>query len=179
MKLLSPYFPTKRRSPRRRLAYTLAELMVCLSIFAFSSTAVSSLMFTTYNTNRHVKGMADATDAAEITLRRIIEVTRSAVDVSYTNAATGLYVQTPPDSTNLSYIFIYYTLNGQLREKIETAGSLTLIQDNVVVDSINSFNVTRLNPGSFPESYQVNIVLNATPVAISRSVTITGRNLTN
>ncbi len=169
--------PDSCRAPRRRRAYTLAELMVCLSIFAFSSTAVSSLMFATYNTNRHVKGMADATDAAEITLRRIIEVTRSAVDVTYTDAATGLFVQTPPDSSNLSYIFIYYTLNGQLREKIETAGSLTLIQDNVVVDSINSFSVTRQNPGVFPESYQVNVVLNATPVAISRSVTITCRNL--
>src|SRR3569832_171799 len=113
-----------RRSWRFRLGYTLAELMVCLSIFAFASTAVSSLMFATYNTNRHVKGMADATDAAEITLRRIIEVTRSAVDVTYTNATTGLFVQTPPDSSILSFIFIYYTSNGQLREKFDTAGSL-------------------------------------------------------
>lgn len=169
-----------RRTRRgRRLAYTLAELMVSLSIFAFSSTAISSLMFTTYNTNRHVKGMADATDAAEITLRRIIEVTRSAVDVQYTDPNTGLFVQTPPDSSNLSYIFIYYVLNGQLREKIETAGSLTLIQDNVVVDSINSFTVTRQNPGAFPESYQVSVILNATPVAISRTVVITCRNLTS
>src|SRR6185295_9874095 len=98
---------------KRRLGYTLAELMVCLSIFAFASTAVSSLMFATYNTNRHVKGMADATDAAEITLRRIIEVTRSAVDVTYTDPTTGLFVQTPPDSSTLSYIFIYYPRNGQ------------------------------------------------------------------
>src|ERR1043165_1094763 len=86
----------RRLGVRTRLAYTLAELMVCLSIFAFASTAVSSLMFATYNTNRHVKGMAEATDAAEITLRRIIEVTRSSVDVIYTDPATGLFVQTPP-----------------------------------------------------------------------------------
>jgi hypothetical protein len=186
MKLAPRRFPTRatpassrpRRRPFRRLAYTLAELMVSLSIFAFSSTAVSSLMFATYNTNRHVKGMADATDSAEITLRRMIEVTRSAVDLQYTDPTTGLFVQTPPDSSNLSYIFIYYISNGQLREKIETAGSLTLIQDNVVVDSINSFTVSRLNPGQFPESYLVNVILNATPVPISRTVTITCRNLT-
>ena len=153
--------------------------MVSLSIFAFSSMAISSLMFATYETNQHVKGMADATDEAEITLRRMIEVTRSAVDVQYTNPTTGLYIQTPPDSTNAAYIFIYYLSNGQLREKIENVGSLTVIQDNVVVDSINSFTVTRLNPGVFPESYQVNLILNATPVPISRTVVITGRNLTS
>ena len=121
----SPPRHPARRISRRRAGYTLAELMVSLSIFAFSSTAIGSLMFATYNTNRHVKGMADATSAAEITLRRIIEVTRSASDLQYTSPQSGLFVQTPPDSSNLSYIFIYYVSNGQLREKIETAGSLT------------------------------------------------------
>jgi prepilin-type N-terminal cleavage/methylation domain-containing protein len=166
---------------RRRAGYTLVELMMALSIFGFSSAAVSSLMFATYNTNRHVKGMVEATSASEITLRRIVEVTRSATDLQYISSSTGLYIQTPPDSSNLSYIFIYYTKVGlsgrlELHEKIETAGSLTLIQDNVIVDNIQSFNVTRKNPGVFPENYEVSLVLNATPVPISRTVRITGRN---
>src|SRR4051812_48785907 len=168
-----------RKPKKRRFGYTLVELMISLSIFAFSSTAVSSLMFATYNTNRNVKGMADATSQAEITLRRMIEVTRSATDLTYTDPQTGLYIQTPPDSSSLSYIFIYYISNNQMHEKIETAGSLTLIQDTVVVDSVMSYTVTRLNPGVFPESYQVNLVLKATPVPITRTVTITGRNLTS
>src|ERR1051325_843299 len=162
---------------RRNAAYTLTELMLALSIFAFASTAMSSLMFASFNMNRHVQGMGDATSSAEIVMRRIIEVSRSAIDLQYTDSATGLYVQTPPDSSNLSYIFIYYVSNGQLREKIETAGSLTLIQDNVVVTNINSFTVTRANPGVFPRSYQIDLVLNATPVPISRSVMVTCRNL--
>jgi prepilin-type N-terminal cleavage/methylation domain-containing protein len=169
--------PNKKKKCRGR-GYTLTELMISLSIFAFASTAMSSLMFATYNTNRHVKGTTDATSQAEIAMRRIIEVTRSASDLQYTNASTGLFVQTPPDSSNLSYIFIYYTSNGQLREKIQTAGSLTLIQDTAIVDAINTFTVTRMNAGSFPESYRVDLVLETTPVPISRSVVITGRNLT-
>lgn len=172
----------RTRLSRRRRGYTLVELMMALSIFAFSSTAVGSLMFATYNTNRHVKGMVEATSASEITLRRIVEVTRSATDLQYINPTTGLYIQTPPDSSNLSYIFIYYVKTGltgnlELHEKIETAGSLTLIQDNVIVDNINSFNVVRKNPGAFPESYEVSLILNATPVPIARTVRITGRNL--
>ena len=151
--------------------------MLALSIFAFASTAMSSLMFASYNTNRHVQGMTDATSEAEISMRRIIEVTRSATDLQYVDSTTGLFVQTPPDSSNLSYIYIYYVSNGQLREKIETAGSLTLIQDNVVVNSINSFSVTRVNNGSFPRSYEIYLVLNATPVPISRDVIVTCRNL--
>src|SRR4051812_23127120 len=114
-------------SHRRRSAYTLTELMLALSIFGFSSTAMSSLMLSAYNMNRHIQGMGDASSAAELTMRRIIEVTRSATDLSYTSPSSGLYIETPPDSSNLSYIFIYYVSNGDLREKIETAGSLTLI----------------------------------------------------
>jgi type II secretory pathway pseudopilin PulG len=165
------------RRHRRRFAYTLTELMLSLSIFGFASTAMSSLMFASYNMNRHVKGMAEASSSAEITMRRIIEVTRSASDASYTPSTRSLYVQTPPDSSNLSYIFIYYVSGGQLREKIETAGTLTLIQDNILVDNVNSFNVTQTNPGSFPRCYQVDLVLNASPVPVSRSVMVTGRNL--
>jgi prepilin-type N-terminal cleavage/methylation domain-containing protein len=189
MKPTRPHAPTPPPATsaaprRRRAAYTLVELMMALSIFGFSSAAVGSLMFATYNTNRHVKGMVDATSAAEITLRRIIEVTRSATDLQYINPTAGLYIQTPPDSSNLSYIFIYYIKTGlsgklELHEKIQTASSLTLIQDNVIVDNIQSFTVTRKNPGLFPESYEVNLVLNATPVPISRTVRITARNLTS
>lgn len=154
--------------------------MVSLSIFAFSSTAMSSLMFATFNTNRHVKSTTDGSAQAEIAIRRIIETTRSAADIIYSSPSTGLLIQTPPDSNNLSYIFIYYAQNNQLRERIQTAGSLTLIQDTVLVEALatNGFTVTRTNPGSFPESYSVQITLATTPVAVTRTVTITGRNLT-
>jgi type II secretory pathway pseudopilin PulG len=167
---------------RRGLGYTLAELMVALSIFAFSSTAIASLMYATYNTNRHVKGMTEASDASEITLRRIIEVMRSAVDVSYTNASTGLFVETPPDSSNLSFIYVYYTQTSasgklQLHEKIQNASTLAEIQNTVIVDDISSFTVARQGT-SFPESYVVSLTLNATPVQINRTVTITCRNIT-
>jgi prepilin-type N-terminal cleavage/methylation domain-containing protein len=167
---------TTRLAGRR--GYTLVELMVSLSIFAFASTAISSLMFATYETKSHIQGTTDATSAAEISMRRIIEVARSAKDISYTDPQTGMFVLTPPDSSNLSYIFIYYQNNNQLREKIETAGSLTLIQDSLLVGDLTSFGVTRVNAGKFPESYQVNLVVNGTPVPISRSVVVTARNLT-
>jgi type II secretory pathway pseudopilin PulG len=162
---------------RKRAAYTLTELMLALSIFGFTSTAMSSLMFASYNMNRHVKGMGDASSAAELAIRRMVEVTRSATDVSYVSPSSGLYIQTPPDSSDLSYIFIYYISNGELREKIQTAGTLTLIQDTALVSNVNSFTVTQLNPGSFPKSYQIDVVLNATPVPVSRSIVVTGRNL--
>ena len=164
---------------RSRHAYTFVELMVSLTIFAFVSSAMSSLMFAAYNTNRHVRGTSDATSAAETAIRRIIEVTRSAADLMYTDPQTGLLVQTPPDSNNLSYIFIYYISGSQLHEKIETAGSLTLIQDTVIVDSLQSFSVTQLNPGQTPKCYEVDLILTATPVPITRSVAITARNLTH
>jgi hypothetical protein len=144
-----------------------------------ASAAMGSLMFATYNTNRHVKGMSDSTSQAELALRRIIEVTRSSVDLVYTDPTSGLFIQTPPDSSNLSYVFIYYIANGQLHEKIETAGSLTLIQDTVLVPNLQSFAVTRVNAGQDPQSYQVNLVLATTPIPISRTATITCRNLTS
>src|SRR5436305_5360075 len=101
------------RRRKRNGAYTLVELMVSLSIFAFSSTAISSLMFATYDMKNHVEHTTDSTSSLEITMRRIIEVTRSGVDFQYTtpslsNTSTGLYLQTPPDSQNLSYIYHYY-----------------------------------------------------------------------
>jgi hypothetical protein len=171
-----------KKRGRRPMAYTLVELMLALSIFAFASTAVGSLMFATYNTNRHVKGMVEATSASEITLRRILEVTRSATRVEYFGPTSGLYIVTPPDSSSLTYIFIYYVKTGlsgklELHEKIEKASDLAIIQDNVIVENINSFSVTLKNPLQYPQSYEVNLVLNATPVPISRTVRITGRNL--
>jgi hypothetical protein len=102
-------------------------------------------------------------------------VARSATDLQY-DSSTGLLIQTPPDSSNLSYIFIYYISNGQLREKIETAGSVTVIQDTVLVGNINSFSVARIG-ATFPQSYQIDLVLNATPVPITRNVRVTCRNL--
>jgi type II secretory pathway pseudopilin PulG len=177
------------RNRKHLFGYTLTELMVSLTIFTFTSTAVSTLMFATYNTNRHIKGMADASSASEIALRRIVEVLRSSRDVQYTDPVTGLYVETPPDSSDTSYVFIYYTGTNPetghpaLWEKIESVvgsgSSLLPLQNVVIIDNLNSFTVTRQNPGVFPESYKVDLILNATPVPISRSVVITARNLTS
>src|SRR5688572_10840748 len=88
------------KARKRRGAYTLTELMLALSIFGFATTAMSSLMFAAYNMNRHVQGMADASSSAEITIRRIIEVARSAQDLEYVSPSSGLYIETPPDSAN-------------------------------------------------------------------------------
>lgn len=184
---------------KRKLAgYTLVELMLALSIFAFSSTAVSSLMFATYNTNRHVKGMVNASDSAEIVLRRIFELGRSSAYFEDTGgnaipvggSKTSVSIETPPDTynPNLNYIYTYHqqTVNGvqQLWEKIQPDVSgvvQTPTQDCVIVSNINSFQVTRLDSGTSGtlQQYGVNIVLNATPVPISRSVVITTRNLSN
>jgi prepilin-type N-terminal cleavage/methylation domain-containing protein len=169
----------QRRPGLRPRAFTLVELMLSLIIFSMASAAMTSLMFSTYNVNRHIKGMSDSTSQAELALRRIIEVTRSSIDLVYTDPNTGLFLQTPPDSGNLSYVFIYYIQNGQLHEKIETAGSLTFIQDTVLISNLQSFAVTRVNAGQDPRSYQVNLILATTPIPITRTATITCRNLTS
>lgn len=171
--------PCVRASVVRARAYTLVELMLSLIIFSMASAAMTSLMFSTYNVNRHIKGMSDSTSQAELALRRIIEVTRSSIDLVYTDPNTGLFLQTPPDSGNLSYVFIYYIQNGQLHEKIETAGSLSFIQDTVLISNLQSFAVTRVNAGQDPRSYQVNLILATTPIPITRTATITCRNLTS
>ena len=167
----------------RRRGYTLVELMVALSIFAFASSAIASLMFATYNTNRHVKGMADSSSAAELTLRRMIELGRSAVDILYVDNTTGFQITTPPDSNSYSYRFVYFVDNNQLKERIISVSSLTgadqEIQTVTLIPNLQSMTVTRLNPGAFPECYQVKIVLRATPVNISRDAIITARNLTS
>lgn len=166
-----------RRKVFRRLAgYTLVELMVSLSIFGFSATAISSLMFATYNTNRVVRTTVSDTAEAEIALRRMIEHVRSANDVLY-DPATGLMIQTPPDSSSLSYIYIYYIAQGNLRERIQTAGSLTLIQDNAIVDNLATFSVHRVGT-TVPRSWQISITLTGSP-PITRSATVTSRNLNN
>ena len=173
------------RTPKRRLAYTLVELMVCLSIFAFSSTAVSSLMFATYNTNRHVKGMADSTDAVEIVFRRIVELSRSASVVSFTDTSTGLMIETPPDSNNnnLAYWYVYKIdpLNpSHLIEQILSAdGNFTQIQNQAVITNLSTnsgFRVTELSNVGQLAQYQIHVQLSATPVDISRDVIVTCRN---
>jgi len=160
-------------------AYTLAELMVSLSIFSVASTAITSLIFASYNVNTQVQGESSATSSAEIALRRIMEEMRSGTSVSFTNASSGLYVQTPADSGGSTYIYIYYVTGNVLHEKIEVASSQAQIQDSAIVSNVGSFNVTRLNSGSAPQSYQVDLTLNSTPVAVTRSVVVTGRNLTS
>jgi len=174
-----------QRNPRirkRRLAYTLVELMVCLSIFAFSSTAVSSLMFATYNTNRHVKGMADSSDAVEIVFRRIVELSRSASVVSFTDTSQGLMIETPPDSSNnnLAFWYVYKIVNGQLVEQILSAdGSFAVVQNQAVITNLsttNGFQVTELSNVGQLAQYQIHVQLSVTPVDISRDVIVTCRN---
>jgi len=169
-----------RKTPRRR-AYTLVEMMIALSIFAFASTAISTLMFASYNTNRHVKGMADSTSQAELTMRRIIELARSAIDLQYVvnasgvfNPAGGLSIKTPADASGIPYIFTYYVKNGDLYEKIQTA-ALTDVQDLVVISNIKEFKVERVGD-TFPRVHNIEVELHATPVPIMRRVSITCRN---
>jgi len=164
-----------------RRAYTLVELMIALSIFAFASTAMSTLMFSTYNTNRHVKGMADSTSQAELTLRRIIELTRSAIAVEHIeplsgvfDPAYGLFITTPPDASNNCSVFNYCVVNNQLHEKVSINGTQT--QDNIVVDNVATFLIAR-NGTTLPRIYDIEVDLQATPVPMTRKVTVTCRNL--
>ena len=58
------------------------------------------------------------------------------------------------------------------------------MQDVPIVDNIRTFAVSQNSAGPFPPGtvvpncYTVNLVLNATPVPISRTVKITSRNVT-
>jgi len=156
-------------------------MMIALSIFAFASTAISTLMFASYNTNRHVKGMADSTSQAELTMRRIIELTRSAIDLQYVvdamgnfDPAGGLSIKTPPDAGGIPYIFTYYIKTGDLYEKIQTA-ALEDVQDLVIIENIKEFKVARVG-STFPRVYNVEVELHATPVPITRRVSVTCRN---
>jgi prepilin-type N-terminal cleavage/methylation domain-containing protein len=162
---------------RRRRAvrgYTLAELMVSLSIMAMVSTAISSLLVSANNISKSVKSSTSATSQMETAMARMIETTRSAADVQFD--ANGLYIQTPPDSNSYSYIYIYYVSNNQLREKVEYASSLAQIQDNVLVNNVMSFTTTQVNAAGRPRAYQLVVTAGPNP-AISRTCVVTGRNL--
>ncbi len=165
----------KSSSARRiRPGYTLAELIVSLTIFGLVSSAIGSLLTSANNTSRFVKSNTQASSQVETAMARMIELTRSAASVQAD--ATGLYIQTPPDSNNYSYIFIYYTSNGQLREKVEYTSTLTQIQDNALVNNVTGFTVTQVNAVGRPQSYQINLTTGPNP-ALTRSCVVTGRNL--
>jgi prepilin-type N-terminal cleavage/methylation domain-containing protein len=170
------------RNNRRRDGYTLIELMLALTIFAFASTAISSLLYSTYRVNRHVQTATECGSQVEISIRRMIEVVRSATNVLL--EPNKLYVQTPPDPSGRSYIYMYYLdttgadpkLRPQLRERIANAGTLAVIQDVAMVDSISAFSVTEVTPAGEHPAYIIDIAAGKGQT-IARNCTITCRNL--
>jgi len=161
-------------------------MMISLSIFAFASTAVCTLMFGSFTTNRHVQAMAHSSGQAELPLRRIIELVRSAVKVELKLKAdntfdpeAGLYITAPPDAANDFYIFNYRVVNNQLHEIVYfNSLSTPAIQDEVMVDNVDydKFYVGQVGT-TYPLVYEIEVTLKATPVPIMRKVTITCRNL--
>ena len=177
-----------RSMTRRHNGYTIAELMLAIALFAFCSTAISSLMYATYNTNRAVNSTATTVSQAESVLRRMIELTRSAADISY-SAGNGLMIQTPADSSNFTYIYTYYLKNDaqhagqqQVWELIQKSNNnlapspINTVQDIQVIDNINTFTAARVG-ATFPEIWQYTLILNGLP-NVSRTCQVTARNLT-
>jgi prepilin-type N-terminal cleavage/methylation domain-containing protein len=171
--------PTKYR---HRRAYTLIELMLALTIFAFASTAISSLLYSTYRVNRHVQSATECGSQVEIAMRRMIEVTRSATNILL--APNKAYVQTPPDPQGRSFIYTYYLdttnpdpkLRPQLRERIANAGTLAVVQDVAIVDSISAFAVTEVTPTAEHPAYIINVAAGKGQT-IARNCTVACRNL--
>jgi prepilin-type N-terminal cleavage/methylation domain-containing protein len=167
-----------------RAAFTLAELMVAISIFAFATLASSSLMFATYNTNRSIRGTATASEQGEVAFRRVVEYIRSAVAIGY-NSTGGLMIQTPknPNAGNLAYVVTYYqqyatTSAGpqlQLREMVQRADTMAIIQDVPIVDDLIAFSVARQG-ASLPQLWRVSITVDGAP-RVSRTSLVTGRSL--
>jgi len=175
------------RAAKRHCGFTLVEMMVALSIFAFASAAVGTLMFTSFKTNKHAKNMLDSTNQAELAMRRITELARSTIYLRSVNLATGVYdaaqgvtLTTPPDAENLCYNVTYYVKSNQLWEKIELTDG-TPVQNNgqnhdhVIVENLKSFSVERATT-TFPEVYNIVIEVKTNSGSIVRRMTVCCRN---
>jgi prepilin-type N-terminal cleavage/methylation domain-containing protein len=156
------------RTPR---GFTLVELMVSLMIFSLMSTAIISLMFTSYDINRQVRSENDLVSQVESTLRRIVDNTRSSSTPGpyFTSTHIDLYTQADTDHSNLKYNIQYYiNAGGDLVEYHDLYGT------NTLVHNCTAFTVFTLHTN--PTVLQVTITAADGKNTVTRTCNITARN---
>ena len=161
--------------PSHNHGYTFVELMVCLSIFSMISLAATSLMFASYNTNRHIRTEDESIQQMETALRRMIDNVRSASTLgpyfSSSPVCLDLLTQADPDNSQLKYE-IKYTLNaqGQLIETHDLYGS------NVLANGITNFTLTVVQDTK-PTMLQITLTMQQPQASvITRTCFVTSRN---
>jgi hypothetical protein len=151
--------------------------MMALSLFAIISTAITSLMYATTNLNRQTQKQATGSSETELALRRMIEVTRCCTSLTYVSVTNTLTLVTPADSSSKTYTYTYYLSNGALRETVVYGA--TQLQDVAILPNVTAFSVTWANSPTTPRCYQITLTTNLTNPATTRTVQVTGRNLTS
>lgn len=164
------------RNPRRPgRAVTLVELLVGLTVVALLSTAVATLLAGAGRTNQYVTSETDALSRVETAYRRIVHNVRMASAISAPSngtASTTLTLATQPDPSygNAAATVTYALTGGNLTEKDSRYGASA----TVLVYGVKTFQVTRVSTS--PAQYTVQIISGTDP-PITRSVTVTARNL--
>jgi prepilin-type N-terminal cleavage/methylation domain-containing protein len=160
---MNNHFIQFRRSPR---AFTLAEIMCSLMIFAMVASA-GTYMVGAVNTNEtFFRAGTSSQSEIEFAMGRIVENVRAATAVSSptsTTAADKLKL------TNISGATVTYQIdtNGNLTETVGTAAASTLVHGATLSVQESSGNAKAFT-----------ITLSAgTSQVVSRSVTAFGRNL--
>jgi prepilin-type N-terminal cleavage/methylation domain-containing protein len=162
---------TQNKKPSGARGFTLVELMVSLCIFSLMSTAIASLMFHAYDTNRYSRSENQLVQQVESAMRRIIDNTRSASTLGPYFSTTKLdeFSQSDPDNSNVKYNIQYYVSNGNLVETSDLYGTSTL------VTGVTNFSVTTVQAVT-PTVLQVTIAASDGTNSVSRTCNITARN---
>lgn len=159
----------------RHRGYTLAELTVSLSIFAFMAMSITSLMFASYRTNRYVKAETDTLSQVDQALRRMVDNFRSGANLgnSFSTTCLDVVTQADPDNANLKYNVTYAVgSDGCLYE------NHTLYGSNLLVPNVGStgFSV-RVYQSSKPTMVMVTLTAQQPGgKAITRQACMTSRN---
>jgi prepilin-type N-terminal cleavage/methylation domain-containing protein len=159
------------RKPIWARGFTLVELMVSLCIFSLMSTAIASLMFYAYDTNRYSRSENQLVQQVESAMRRIIDNTRSASTLGPYSSTTKLdeYSQSDPDNSNVKYNIQYYVSEGSLIETSDLYGT------NTLATGVTAFTVETVQ-ATAPTMLKVTIAASDGMNTVSRTCNITARN---
>jgi prepilin-type N-terminal cleavage/methylation domain-containing protein len=163
---------------RAHRGFSLAELMLALTIVSLLSVSVAMLLAGAGDTDFFVNRETQAMAQVETAYRRILHNVRTASAISVpstTTAGTTLTLQTQPDpgNSNNPWTVTYKILSGNLVEddpRYDSAGSTP----NILVSNVKTFSVTR-SATAAPTTITLTIISNTSP-PVTRTAVIECRN---
>lgn len=160
-----------RKSRPARGAFTLAEVMISLMIFAMVATAGTYMMSATNTAQNFFRNGTNSQSELEFALGRMVENVRAATAVASPTSTSSVSTLT---ITNISGVTVTYTVNSSycLTEKIGTGTA------NVLVHGTQQYPVTMSVAETTGNSKAFTIAITAgSNQNIARSITVFGRNL--